>query len=305
MHVIINKGAGAVVQAGGADALARQVTAQFAEAGVSVEVVMVDPGALEEAIEHAKTSAAGIIVGGGDGTVATAVRLLRGQSVPLGILPMGTLNLLARDLHIPVEINEAVAVLACKQVSKIDVAEVNGSPFTCVCLLGFYPQLKSRQADYHGVWWRKSMIVFRAALRSYQHFPPLNLTLQVHGAERRFRTRLVTVANNAFTHNPGILPSRACLNAGILTAYVSTHRRVGNLLQASFAFMTGMWEDDPDIYVEEGHQAVINCARRSSLNAMLDGELIKVRLPLHFKLHPKQLAVFCGSPPPASDPDQS
>jgi YegS/Rv2252/BmrU family lipid kinase len=68
-----------------------------------------------------------VVAAGGDGTVSQVVGGLIGSVIPLGIIPVGTGNLLARDLDIPLKIDEAVALIAGKNgLRKIDAMKVNG-----------------------------------------------------------------------------------------------------------------------------------------------------------------------------------
>ena len=67
-----------------------------------------------------------VVAAGGDGTVSQVVNGLIGSTVPLGIIPVGTGNLLAKDLDIPLEIDDAVALIAGEHViRKIDAMRVN------------------------------------------------------------------------------------------------------------------------------------------------------------------------------------
>ncbi|HIE70183.1 MAG TPA: hypothetical protein EYP98_08375, partial [Planctomycetes bacterium] len=109
----------------------------FADEGQRVEVVFAEPEDVEGAIQEAVASGVGaIVVGGGDGTVRTAARHLVGREITLGILPLGTLNRLARDLQIPLRLEDAARFLATASPNKIDVAKVNGSIFLCNSLMG-------------------------------------------------------------------------------------------------------------------------------------------------------------------------
>ena len=60
-------------------------------------------------------------MGGGDGTIAAAAQRLAGTGVPLGILPLGTMNLLARDLGLPTGLEAAAAALAHGHARAVDV----------------------------------------------------------------------------------------------------------------------------------------------------------------------------------------
>ena len=73
-----------------------------------------------------------VVAAGGDGTVSQVVDGLVGSSLPLGIIPIGTGNMLARDLDLPLKIDEAVALLAGTHVlRKIDAMRINGR----ICVL--------------------------------------------------------------------------------------------------------------------------------------------------------------------------
>jgi len=67
-----------------------------------------------------------VVAAGGDGTASEVIDGLVGSSVPLGIIPIGTGNLLARDLDIPLEIEDAVALIAGTHLlRKIDAMRIN------------------------------------------------------------------------------------------------------------------------------------------------------------------------------------
>jgi YegS/Rv2252/BmrU family lipid kinase len=77
-----------------------------------------------------------VIVGGGDGTLNAAVDAIMETKLPLGILPLGTANDLARTLGIPNSIPEACRIIAAGQIRRIDLGCVNGKYFFNVASLG-------------------------------------------------------------------------------------------------------------------------------------------------------------------------
>ena len=86
-----------------------------------------------------------VVVGGGDGTILTAIVAGLGRDLPLGILPLGTLNLFARDLGLPPDPVEAARVLAGATPRLIDLAEVNGLPFAIWASMGMHPWVVRRR----------------------------------------------------------------------------------------------------------------------------------------------------------------
>ena len=82
-----------------------------------------------------------VVVGGGDGSIRTVASVLVGSDVPLGIIPLGTLNHFAKDLRIPLFVDGAVAVIASGEKRYVDVGEVNGEIFINNSSIGVYPYL--------------------------------------------------------------------------------------------------------------------------------------------------------------------
>ena len=96
--VIVNARAGTVLEAG-ADAFATRLEAAFAAHGCGADVRLVPPREIDDALALAiEDSHAMPVLAGGDGTINGALPVLIQADRPIGILPMGTVNVLGRDL---------------------------------------------------------------------------------------------------------------------------------------------------------------------------------------------------------------
>ena len=81
-----------------------------------------------------------VVAAGGDGTVSLVINGLTDTKVPLGIIPLGTGNLLAKELHIPLEIKDAVAVISSSpRYKKIDVMKIGKQVFVLNASVGYSP----------------------------------------------------------------------------------------------------------------------------------------------------------------------
>lgn len=133
-----------------------------------------------------------IVVAGGDGSIGTAAGVLTGTGVELGILPCGTLNHLAKDLSIPLELKEAARLAVNGHAIPVDVASVNDRVFVNTSSVGAYVRFVrtrdrlERRLGYHAA----SLI---AATRLLVRLPTLRVVLSVEGVVREYVTPLVFV----------------------------------------------------------------------------------------------------------------
>ena len=233
-----------------------------------------------------------VIVGGGDGTVASAATIFAGQEKPLGILPLGTFNLAARDMGMSLDWEEAARQLVTAPVAEVDLLDVAGKLFLCVVVLGFYPALVMGQPEYHGNWMVKSVRTVLGAVRSVTTFPPLNLSLDDGGATHSHRTRMALLANNDYEDIFGIIPTRGSLDAGYFTVYISKHRTRFGMAKSVLSWVLGRWKQDREIISLRATSMEINVKRKRRLAVMMDGEVEKIDLPFRVTLRPKALRVI-------------
>src|SRR5207248_7266555 len=118
-----------------------------------------------------------LVAVGGDGTIGAVASVLLDSEAILGVLPTGTLNHFARDLQIPLDIEDAARVLANGVVAKIDVGEVNGRAFVNNSSLGIYPQMVAWRAEYRRKGSSQWTSLLRAAVTALRRMPFLRVRL--------------------------------------------------------------------------------------------------------------------------------
>ncbi len=292
--LVLNRESGAITQAG-PEVLAEELRELFAARGCVPDVHLVPgkdiPAALDEAADGPADLIV-VVVGGGDGTVASAAARLSGTGKTLGILPLGTFNLAARDVGMPLEWREAAEALFAAPAVDIDLIEVNGEPALCVVVLGFYPALQMGRGEYHGKWlvkaWRSARIIFS----QYLAFPPLRLHFTDGGAAIRQRSRNVIIANNDYEDLFGLIPHRVRLDGGFFTVYIAKHRTRLAVLRSFAAWLIGRWKDDRELFHFQASSLEISVKGRRRLPVMRDGELARMDLPLRVRLRPKAVRVL-------------
>jgi len=273
-----------------------EIVAIFENAGHEIEVDPVSAKDLAAALKKwIASDCDGLIVGGGDGTVAATADLIRGTDKFFGVLPLGTFNLEARDLEIPLEIKEAALALTDATVKEIDLLLVNNRVCLCTTVLGFYPTLSRIREDYHGQrWWKKSLrLAYEVAILATKT-PPLTITIEAHeeGPPLVEKTRIAVFSPGPYEDAMGIIPHRPDLASGKLMAYISCHLSRFSLIRAAVRFLSGSLFNTDEMKVIETDSLRLDVKGRSSVTAMIDGEILELELPCRMKILPKAVKVL-------------
>jgi YegS/Rv2252/BmrU family lipid kinase len=152
-------------------------------------------------LEHGVRQALGAIEAGeipvvvsGDGLVGAIGGAMAGAETPLGIVPGGRGNDLARVLGIPDDPEQAVEMLLAGETRRIDVGEVNGKRFLGIVSVGFDSEA-NRVANETQIL-RGNLVYAFAAIRTLLSWKPGRFTVRVDDERYRFTGYSVSVANN-------------------------------------------------------------------------------------------------------------
>ena len=288
--VIVNATAGAGLSAD----WARTLEEKFAAAGLQAQVRVVEKGSdIEPTVRAAVKDGAQIVVaGGGDGTVSAVAAGLVDTEVTLGVMPMGTLNHFAKDLGIPLDQDQAIAVIAGGRRLDVDTGEVNGRIFINNSSLGLYPDIvREREHRQRRLGHSKWRSLFEASITAARRFPVLTVEVEVKGKTLLRRTPFVFIGNNEYTMEGFEIGERAALNQGTLSLYL-THRmgRFG-LLQLAFMALFKRLQQARDFDMLTARQFVVR-TRHQRLRVATDGEVTMMDTPLRYRLRPGALRVL-------------
>lgn len=299
--VIVNAKAGSL-QGKAPEDIVAEIRDMFAGTPIEAEIVALEGDAMTAAIETAAESGVEcLIVGGGDGSVAFAGSRLVGKATALGILPLGTLNLVARDLHIPLDLKGAVAALAGGEIRTIDAASVNGRHFFSNAGIGFFARMaRAREAERKERRFGKWHAFVLALMRAVREAHRFDVAIDLGEGPRHCLTRAVLVTNNAF--DPATLLRKDRLDGGRLGVHVARHRARTDLWRTFLRLFTGTWREDPDVEVMESATVTIAGRGHRAVDISADGETWRERFPLRFEIHPGALRVLAPIPvPPEKD----
>lgn len=285
--IVLNCRAGALLDCDNVDATLRTA---FIQAGLEPSFIA-DEGSLPERVATAaKLRPDAVVVAGGDGTVACTASTLIDYDIPLAILPCGTMNLLARDLSLPInDPAKAIAVITSGRVREVDVAEVNGHFFLCASMLGLPARLGRTREESRGSVWRTSIRMARAMWRNLLRTRNLHMTLTADGRTIPARAAALTITVNPVDDASGRSFGRVQLNGGRFGIYILDTFGLRALWALGLRVLFGR----RDVAVREHVAAEIDVtARRSAVWVMNDGELNLLIPPLRYRIRRNALRVL-------------
>ena len=150
---------------------------------------------------------------GGDGTINEIALGLLGSETPLGILPSGSGNGLARHLKIPMSNIKALKSLNDGNIVNIDTWLAGEIPFFMLCGLGFDAHIAQKVS---GLKQRGPQVYIRLVINEFMKFKPLMISIEWEGGTYSGKPFIVNLANGSqFGNNMKIAP-KASINDGYL-----------------------------------------------------------------------------------------
>ncbi|MDB5395257.1 MAG: Diacylglycerol kinase family protein [Rhodospirillales bacterium] len=236
-----------------------------------------------------------VVMGGGDGTLNAALPGILDTGLPLGIIPMGTANDLARTLAIPEDLDEAANVVATGHRRRIDIGEVNGKPFFNVASVGFGVDLtRALTRDAKRRWGVFGYIA--AGLRVLHRVRPFHVTVTIGDTVHRSRTLHLSVGNGRHYGGGMTVSEDAAIDDNRLDVYsleASGVIAALKLLPSLRAGTQGRWSE---VKTLAGQEVLVETTHPRSVNA--DGEIV-TQTPAHFRVLAGAMEVFAPPNPSA------
>ena len=231
-----------------------------------------------------------VVVGGGDGTLSAVASALAGTDTAFGVLPLGTLNHFAKDLHIPLDLKRAIRTIAEGHTTWVDTGEINGRLFLNNSSLGLYPDtVRERERQQKRLGRGKWLAFFWAAVTALRRYPFLDLTIALDEQEFRRRTPFIFIGNNNYWMEGFNIGERKRLDAAQLSLYVV--QRTGRLGLLALHALFGRLRQTKDFDVLSAKKILIT-TRHKLIRVATDGEVSLMRSPLHYRICPAALKVI-------------
>ena len=232
-----------------------------------------------------------IVAGGGDGTLSAVASGVAGTETVFGVLPVGTLNHFARDLGLPLDMEQSAHIICRGNTDYVDVAEVNGKTFLNNSILGLYPIFRFLRAEEERRGLPAKLALVLGTLRVIWRYPFLKLRFLVRGQEIARKTPYVLVANNRHAMEGWNLGKRESLHEGKLWIYVMKPQSRWSLLRMLLRLVLGKFRAADHFDIFSAEELWVE-ARSGRMGVALDGEVHVMQTPLHYRVLPRSLRVF-------------
>ncbi len=235
-----------------------------------------------------------VIIGGGDGTLNAAIEGLVEVQLPLGILPLGTANDLARTLGLPTDVKAACQVIAAGCQDKIDLGWVNEKYFFNVASLGLSVQITRKLNKQMKQRWG----IFAYAIAAIQvllQSRPFTVRLRLNQGEWiQMKTIQVAVGNGRYYGGGMAVADRATIDDQRLDVYSLNLKHWWQMLMILPDMRSGnhtSWD-----FVEHYRCREVEIHTRRSHAINTDGE-ITAETPAYFRVIPQAISVFVPASP--------
>ena len=227
------------------------------------------PGQVERLAGQAEPGFDVIVAAGGDGTISAVVNGLGGRAVPFGVLPLGSANVLAREIRLPRAPEALASLVVTGPASPIWPGRVGNRAFVMMASAGFdseivaalSPELKRRVGRLAFAW---------GFLVRLWHCPACELTVRADGVE--YRAAAVVAAKGRHYAGPFVVAPGADLAEPVLELVLLDRRGRWAMLRYATALLLGRVPRLGDIAIVRARQASV--AGNRALPVQADGEIV-------------------------------
>ena len=216
-----------------------------------------------------------------------------------GILPFGTMNMMAHDLNVPVELDNMFKAYTDTRTAHIDVGIVNDYPFLCCASLGVMPEasrMREETRNLPAVFSMPQLGVF--VLNELDKTKRRRVTMSIDGKERRIKTGTLVISNNQYalsqTHGEHNNFRKESLSDGLLGIYSASPPSFWAKIRLLAKLQLGAWRNDPALKEYIAKTVALKTGNNKELIS-IDGEPIEMHTPLNFSIKQKALKVIVPS----------
>jgi diacylglycerol kinase (ATP) len=298
-RIIANPTSGSIRGAEGLREL-RATAIWLTEHGLPTELALTEAAghASELARECAQAGMEMVIAAGGDGTINDVAQGLAGTATALGVLPLGTMNVWARETGIPLSLPDARKLLLDGARQRVDLGRAGARYFLLMAGIGFDAEVVRRvEGNWLKRWGLKFLdYLLTAGMLGFTQ-QPARLWRRTDGKRRSTRALMVVIGNTRLHAGTLVFAHKAVIDDGQLDVVIIGGG--GLIHRARVIGHALLRRPSPDPRVRYEHCRGIRLESSPPLPVQVDGELIG-HLPMTFSVVPAALTVIVPHDAPQS-----
>lgn len=261
-----------------------------------IEAVSHHPSQVSELIRQHRKDVDSVILGGGDGTLNAAVGALLETGLPLGILPLGTANDLARTLAIPLELEGACRVIAEGHRRRINLGTLNDRYFFNVAHIGLGVQVSRQLSREIKSQWGV-FAYFHSLFMAFKQNRPFRATIEYDDQRTRVRSIEIAVGNGRHYGGGMTIAADATITDDHLYLYSIKPVGLWNMIRLAPALRMGPQRSEEAIELLKARE--ISIRTRRPMEVYADGESM-THTPVQFRVLVNALLVYAPEHPPTT-----
>lgn len=294
VRVIANARSGAVLSRG-TEAFVADVVAAFAAAGAEADVRLAEGDDVASALAAALSiSGLRVVIAGGDGTLMRLLPVILREGRPVGLLPLGTVNLLGKDLGFTGDLAHDARIAAGDETQRVSLALIGNILFHSNAGVGILGRMAREREDARRRFPFSRVMSFTwAAIRTLVLARTISVDIEVDRDIRHLEADAVLVTNNAF--DDATLRRRQ-LDEGLLEVHIVTAPDLRTRLDLAFAILRGGWRKHPALQTLRCRAMRLERRDRARTRVAVDGELLTMRGPIAMRATNRFIEVYGRKP---------
>jgi diacylglycerol kinase (ATP) len=255
------------------------------------------PGdATTKATQAANAGYHAVVAAGGDGTVNEVVNGLIGTKTAMGVLPLGTVNIWAREMGLSMDMLKAAASLAESQLAQIDVGRAGDRYFLLMAGIGFDAAVTAT-VSLSAKRQLGAIAYIKQAIQIAWNFRGVRLKLRIDGKRVRGKILMIVIGNSQLYGGVLKLTAHATIDDGLLDICVIKGQGMLSAPRRLISIFARHYNRDPLVQYYQGKQIEIRGQLGKALPVQVDGDYLGTT-PMSFQVVPRSLWILV---PPNAD----
>lgn len=284
--------------------VARRLSAVWKSFGHEVDIVVADGKDVGRAVRAAchDPRVQAVVICGGDGSLSRSLKHVVGTGKLLGVLPLGSMNYMARQLGVPFDLEIAAAALGNGVRIDIDLARVNHRMFLIRACFGAFAEFNRERdkARHKGGDILGAVVAGLAGVA--RHYPLVEGELRGPRGRARIATTFLMISNNLCEDSDPLLLQRRVMDGGALGVYVGRGSGPLDLAVLGLQAAMGRWSSNEGLVSGALPWVEIHTVRRQQ-TLSIDGDAEKMDGPFRFDVLPRALPMLVPMPAAGGNPE--